>query len=162
MMPQAIELSAWMVSVFLFGPMRSMSAAHWVKGPDDFIYDGSEPLEHCLNHMIPQDKYAVLRDHGRQVSVSNVPGDPGQVRVAPGSNLIEGFVGGRDNHKAAVLQHKSVSGDENHWGGKVDEDLVAICQSNGLAAQMPVIMLQHGNATGRGRFARVVLRSGPD
>ena len=90
--------------------------------------------------MIAQDKDATGFDGGCQMAAADVPGKLGEMRRVARANVVKLLRRRADHDQATVLQHQPVAVAERNGLRQVDQNLAAIGQFDGAAAQMPLVM----------------------
>ncbi len=142
--------------------MAGIGAAHRIELGDDVLDPRAQPFEHCLDDVIAQDENAGRLDRRREMAVADMPGEFGEVhRIAP-EHLVKRLVGGGDDDLAARLDHQPVIRLEHDRLGEVDENLAAIDELHGAAAQVPFVMRQHGAAERLPLVVALEFRCAPD
>ena len=85
-------------------------------------------------------------DRRGEMPVADVPGELGEMHAVLGADVVK-LLGCRgDLDLPSVLQHQPVAVGEHDGFGQVDQHLAPLCELDGAAAQMPLVMRQHGLA----------------
>jgi hypothetical protein len=122
-----------------------IGSAEWVEWLDDLAHRGTQPFEHRADDMVAQDQNAPGLDRSGEVAIADMPGKTGKMhRIAP-ANLEQLFLGRDDLGVASIVEHQHVAVFQDQRLGKVDEDAVAVDQRNHLAAEMALVLRQHGD-----------------
>lgn len=126
--------------------MSGIGAAHRVEGRHDLLDLGAEPMEHRLDDVVAQDQDAVSCDGRRQMAVADMPGKLGQVVRIAAADGVERLVGGCDLDGAATLDRQRVTRCEHDRFREIDQDLPTVARLDHAAAQVTLVMLEHGAA----------------
>ncbi len=126
--------------------MTGIGAARRVEGCHDLLDLGAEPMEHRLDDVVAQDQDAVRRDGRSQVAVSDMPGEFDQMERVTATDGVERLIGCRDLYGAAALDRQRVAGCQNDCFREVDQNLQAAARLDHAAAQVTLVMLEHGAA----------------
>lgn len=123
-----------------------VSAAHGREGLDHVAHGSAKTFQHRLDDVVAQDEDAVGGDRSGKVSVADMPCEFGQMDSVTGADVVELLRRRADLDLASVFKHEPVAIGQCDRLGQVDENLAAIGKFDGAAAQMPLVMRQHGTA----------------
>lgn len=143
--PMMMAMIMLIVMIMAMG-VPGISAVCRREGFDDVRHSCPQPLKHVLDDMVAQDKDALCRDGGCQVSVADMPGKLGQMNRIARSDVIEFFWRRPNLDLAPVLQHQKVAIGEGRRFQQVDQHLAAVDEFDGAASQVPLVMRQNGSA----------------
>jgi hypothetical protein len=133
----------------MFVTMACISAAHRVKGCDDLMHIGTKALQHRLDDVVAQNQNSVGCNCRRQVTITDMPGEFGKMSAIVPGNFVERLVSSDDAHDCTVVENQLISREQHDGLWKVYENVIPVCQGDGLAPQMALIVLQYGRTERR-------------
>ena len=147
----------------LFGRVRmaaGIGAAFGVERRFDLDHPRAEPLHHRLDDVIAPDPQALGHDLGRQMPVTQMPGDPHQMmRIMP-ANFKQRLRRCDHLDQPAVLKHQRIAAAQCQSVFQIEQELQATRAGHRHPPPVPVVEIEH-DSIGRGvRPAMLALNFG--
>lgn len=145
-----------MVMMPMIVRVAGIGAAYRLERLANVRHGRSEPFQHVLDHVVAQQKNAILFDLRGEMPVADVPAELGEMDRIERADFVEFFLAGHDFHLAAVVEDKPVACLQHDRFDEVDQHAVAMLEFEHAAAQVPFVMLQHKHVERlwlAGRFA---------
>lgn len=92
--------------------ITGISSAFWIERRFDLNHAGAEPLHHGFDHVIITDTKALSNDLGRQMTITEMPGQPHEMRWIGPSNFQQLLRGGHHFDQPAILEHQRIAAAE--------------------------------------------------
>jgi hypothetical protein len=125
-----------------------IGAAQRLERLGDLPHGRAEAFQHRADDVVAQDQDAVGLDLRGEMAVADVPGELGEVHRPAGADVVDLLLGRYDLGAAAVVEHQHVAMVERDGLGQVDQHLVAMHQRQDAAAQVALVMGEHGEVEG--------------
>jgi hypothetical protein len=129
---------------------RDIGAALGVERRFDLDHGGAEPPRHILDDMVAADAQAFLQKLGRQMTITQMPGDAHERRGVRAANFRQFFRRGDDFDDPPVVQRQTVAGTQHHRLGQIEQKGEAAHAGHRDAAPIAVVIIENDRV---GRFA---------
>jgi len=119
-----------------------------------FGHSSAEAFEHRRDDVILQDQDALIFDGRGEMAVADVPGELGEMQGIAAADVEQFLLGGDNRRGTAVVEKKRVAAAQRQRLGEIDEQSVAAAQCEDPAAQVALVMGEHGDVErSRARFS---------
>jgi hypothetical protein len=126
----------------VMSPPTAIGAALGLERRLDVPQLRSEATEHVLDHVVRPEAENPLADLGRQVAVSEVPGEARQLLWIPVTDLDDGLRGSLDPEPSPVVEEEPVTVRHGDGLRKLEQDDLAIVRGEAHAAAVTGIEIE--------------------
>jgi len=137
-----------------------IGAAFGIERRLDFDDARAEALDHLLDDMVAADAQALRHDLGRQMAVTEMPGDPHQMERIGAAYLNQRL--GRGDHfdQAAILQHQRIAAAQRDGVFEVEQEFQPARARHRHPPPVPVVEIEHDGVGGGVRPAMLAQNFG--
>jgi hypothetical protein len=145
-MPRVLaRIGFWRVRVKGFG----IGAALGIERRFDFDHASPQALDHRLDHVVAADSQAFGHDLGRQMAVTQMPGDPNQMLRVVAADFGQRL--GRSDHldQPAIVEHQRIATTQRDRIFQVEQKRQPARAGHGHPPPVPVVEAKHDGIGGR-------------
>jgi len=135
-----------------------IGAAFRIERRLDLDHAGAKALHHFLDYVVAADPQMLSRDLDREMSVTEMPGEPHHLAGVDAAKFDQRLGGGDHFDKTAIFEHQRIAAAQCDRLRQIEQELEAAGAGHGHATAMTVVELQHD---GVGRRLAPAIR-GPD
>jgi len=128
-----------------------VSSAFWFEWRVEIIHPRAQTPHHFFDHMIAANEKAPGVDHGWQVPVAEMPGDPEKLVDIIASDLRQRLIRRRDRDPAAILEHERIAVAQARRLLEVEQEGEPSLPAHGDASAVALVEVEHDAVGARAR-----------
>jgi hypothetical protein len=146
-----VMVGAVMVRIVMMAARCGIGAAFGIESCGNLDHRGTELAGHIRDHMITANAYSAGEKLCRQMAITEMPGDAGEMQRVTAADLEQRLRRRNDLHKPAVFEPERIAAAQFRRRRQIEQKGRALRSGHRHAAPMAIVVVEHDAVGGRAR-----------